>query len=202
MLLNVATSRRPGVIGSTLRRTLALALLLAPAMYAQSAQSYAAQLSALFTTIEAGNTNVSGAGVELQQRFSRLYATERFGALSIGIGGQYTVHTKVRDKLTITGLFVEPRWVPATGTNRIFPYLSARLAVQRMRGVFQFAAGGSSTGSAFGGGGGVAVKLTRQINLDAGAQLVRQQFGTIGVVTFRPLTTYTAKVGISLGYPR
>jgi hypothetical protein len=169
---------------------------------AQSAQAYAAQASALFTTIRAGTTTVSGAGLELQQRFSRLYATESFGALSVGIGVQYTVHSKVQDQLKIAGLFLEPRWVPATGSSRFFPYLSARLAAQRMTGEFQFAEGGRSNGSALGAGGGLAIRLSRQANLDAGVQLVRQQFGSIGVLSFRPFSTYTAKIGISLGYPR
>ncbi len=170
--------------------------------HAQSAQPYAVQVSALFTTITAGNSSVSGAGIEVQPRFSRLYATESFGALSLGIGGQYTVHAKVRDRLRIAGLFAEPRWVPATGSTTLFPYLSARLAVQRLTGVFQFAEGGSTWGSAFGAGGGLAIKLTRRSNLDAGVQLVRQQFGTIGVLTFRPFTTYTAKIGLSMGFTR
>lgn len=170
--------------------------------HAQSAQPYAAQASALFTTIRAGSTTVSGAGIELQQRFSRLYATEGFGALSVGVGLQYTVHSKVQDRLKIAGIFLEPRWVPATPSSTFFPYLSARLAMQRMTGEFQFAEGGSANGSAFGAGGGLAVKLSRQANLDAGVQLVRQQFGSIGVLAFRPFSTYTAKVGISLGYPR
>ena len=155
----------------------------------------------MFTTIQAGSTSVSGAGVELQQRFSRLYAGESFGALSLGIGGQYTEHVKVRDKLKISGIFIEPRWVPATSSDHVFPYLSARLAAQHLTGTFQFADGGSAWGSAFGAGGGVAVRLSRAANLDAGVQLVRQQFGTIGVLTFRPFTTYTAKIGVSLGYP-
>lgn len=68
---------------------------------AQNAQPYAAQLSALFTTIRAGNSDVAGAGVEVQQRFNRLYATEAIGAVSLGLGGQYTVHTKVQDRLSI-----------------------------------------------------------------------------------------------------
>ncbi len=178
-------------------------ILVAPhAAAAQSAQAYAAQASALFTTIRAGTTTVSGAGVELQQRFSRLYATESFGALSLGIGLQYTVHSKVQDRLKIAGIFLEPRWVPATGSSRFFPYLSARLAAQRMTGEFQFAEGGQANGSAVGAGGGLAIRLSRQVNLDAGAQLVRQQFGSIGALSFRPFSTYTAKVGISLGYPR
>lgn len=185
-----------------IRRALVLILVAAQSAQAQSAQPYAAQLSALFTTIRAGTSSLSGAGVEVQQRFSRLYASEGFGALSLGVGGQYTVHAKGRDQLKIAGAFLEPRWVPATGSDRIFPYLSARLAAQYLTGTFQFADDGSTTGSAYGAGGGLAVKLTRQINLDAGVQLVRQQFGNIGVLTFRPFTTYTAKIGVSLGYPR
>lgn len=169
---------------------------------AQSAQPYAAQVSAFFTTIRAGNSNVPGTGVEVQQRFNRLYATEEFGALSVGIGGQYTMHTKVRDRLKVAGLFIEPRWVPATGSNTVFPYLSARLAIQQMTGEFQFAEGGKSLGSAFGVGGGLAVKVTRIINLDAGMQVVRQQFGDIGALPFGARTTYTAKIGLSIGYPQ
>lgn len=184
------------------RSVLVLLLAVARSAQAQSAQPYAAQVSALFTTIRAGTTSISGAGVELQQRFSRIYASEGFGALSLGIGGQYTVHSKGRDQLKIAGAFLEPRWVPATGSNVIFPYLSARLAVQQLSGTFQFADDGRTTGSAYGAGGGLAIKLTRQVNLDAGVQLVRQQFGNIGVLTFRPFTTYTAKIGVSLGYPR
>lgn len=195
---------------TTLPRTLAATIiggtialgLTAPIVHAQNAQPYAAQLSAFFTTIRAGNSNVAGAGVELQQRFNRLYATEGFGAVSLGIGGQYTVHTKVKDRLTIVGAFIEPRWVPATGSSTVFPYLSARLAVQQMTGEFQFAEGGKSLGTAFGAGGGLAVKVTRSINLDAGAQLVRQQFGDIGALPFGSRTTYTAKIGVSVGYPR
>ncbi len=169
---------------------------------AQNAQPYAAQLSALFTTIRAGSSDVAGAGVEVQQRFNRLYATEAIGAVSLGLGGQYTVHTKVQDRLSILGIFIEPRWVPATGSSLLFPYLSARLAVQRMTGEFQFADGGSSVGTAFGAGGGVAVKLTRRINLDAGAQLIRQQFGNVGALPLGARSTYTAKIGVSVGYPR
>jgi hypothetical protein len=183
-------------------RAIAMLAVLTQPIAAQSAQPYAAQISALFTTIRAGGESLGGTGVEVQQRFSRVYATETFGALSIGIGAQYTVHAKVRDRLKISGIFVEPRWVPATGSSTIFPYLSARLAVQRLQGDFQFADDGSANGSALGAGGGLAVRVTRMINLDAGVQLVRQQFGSIGVLTFRPFTTYNAKIGASFGYPR
>ncbi len=202
--MGVNVSPRSHAVALTARWCGVLGLLssLSQPGQAQSAQPYAVQVSALFTTITAGNTSVSGAGVELQPRYSRLYATETFGALSLGIGAQYSVHAKVRDRLKIAGLFAEPRWVPATASSTLFPYLSARLAIQRLTGVFQFAEGGSTWGSAFGAGGGLAVKLTRRTNLDAGVQLVRQQFGTIGALTFRPFTTYTAKIGISMGFTR
>ncbi len=196
---NLRRSRRAAVVVAV-AATCATALVPRHAS-AQNAQPYAAQLSAFFTTIRAGNSNVPGTGVEVQQRLNRLYATEDFGAVSLGMGGQYTVHTKVRDRLRIVGVFIEPRWVPATGSSTVFPYVSARLAIQHITGEFQFAEGGKSLGSAFGAGGGIAVKLTRRINLDAGAQLVRQQFGDIGALPAVARTTYTAKVGVSIGYP-
>jgi hypothetical protein len=139
--------------------------------------------------------------VEPQLRFNRVYSDEDYGAVSIGVGGQYSTHTKSQDKLVITGVFLEPRWVPATGSSRFFPYVSGRVAVMRMKGTFRFANDGSSTGSAFGGGAGLAIKLARQTNLDAGAQLVRQTFGSIGVLTFKPFIAYTAKVGLTIGFP-
>ena len=180
---------------------LLLAAVFAPPVHAQSAQRYAAQLSAMFTRIRAGTSDVAGSGFELQQRFNRMYATEDFGALSLGIGAQYTVHTKVQDRLRIAGIFFEPRWVPATGSSVVFPYFSARLAITQLRGKFRFADDGNSVGSAFGVGAGSAIRITRSINLDAGVQVVRQQFEPIGSVTFRPLNTYAARIGASVGYP-
>jgi hypothetical protein len=183
---------------------LVLALLLGVARlsHAQSAQPFAVQLSGFVTTAKAADKRVAGFGIEAQQRFNRVYASESFGAASIGIGLQYTEHTRVRDKLKITGVFLEPRWVPPIGSGQIFPYVSARVVVQRLRGEFQFASSGSTNGSMIGIGGGLAVKLSRIVNLDAGLQLVRQQFGSLGVLDFTPYLTYAAKAGISLGYPR
>ena len=170
---------------------------------AQSAQPFSLQLAALFTTIRASNSgsSVAGTGVEPQLRFNRLLTSEKYGALSLGIGGQYTVHTKVQDKLTISGVFLEPRWVPATSFSRVYPYLSARLSLLHMKGEFQFAEGGTSSGNGIGAGGGLAIRLTRTVNLDAGIQLVQQSFSKIGTVTFRPFATYTAKIGATFGFP-
>ncbi len=199
---NVNCRRLRPAVRHAARRVVVALCLVSSVTHAQNAQPYAAQISALFTTIRVGSENIRGAGVELQQRFNRLYATEGFGALSLGLGGQYTSHTRRNDRLGIAGLFVEPRWVPATSFVDVFPYVSARLAVQRMTGDFAFVESGSTFGAAIGIGGGLAVKVSRRINIDAGAQLIRQQFGNIGVLPFDPFTTYTAKIGVSVGYPR
>ena len=180
---------------------LGAAALLALPLQAQSAQPAAFQIAALFTSIRSGGTSSAGAGVETQIRFNRVFSGESFGAISIGIGGQYTTHRESLDKLVITGLFLEPRWVPAFASSRLFPYLSGRVSTMRMNGTFRFAEDGTSTGTAFGAGGGFAVRLTRQTNLDAGAQLIRQEFGTIGSLVFKPFLTYTAKVGVTVGFP-
>jgi len=203
-VIAVTRRRQRPAIRCAARRVAGVLCLMSGTLHAQNAQPYAAQFSALFTTIRTGSANTGGAGVELQQRFNRLYATERFGAVSLGVGGQFTTHTTLllRDRLRIAGVFVEPRWVPATGLVDVFPYLSARLAVQRLTGDFRFTESGGSFGAALGVGGGLAVKLTRRINIDAGAQLIRQQFGDIGAQQFDPFSTYTAKIGVSVGYPR
>lgn len=179
-----------------------MAMCSAHALAAQSAQPYGIQAAVLFTSIRGTAEDIPGVGFEPQFRANRLYSTEGFGALSLGIGGQYSSHSKRNDDLQILGLFLEPRYVPPFNSKTVFPYLSARLALLRLKGDFQLAPSGSSNGSGFGAGGGVAIKLTTTTNLDAGVQLVRQQFGSIGAVKFNPFTTYTAKIGISLGFPR
>lgn len=185
-------------VTGTLRRTIgltaAVTAIAASSAHAQSAQPYSLQLAALFTSFNNGGTNVGGVGVEPQFRLNRLYSTDDFGALSLGIGGQFTSHSRNGDNLRITGVFLEPRWVPALKSNTIFPYLSARLSLLQQSNNFEAP---SSSGSGFGAGGGVAIKLTRTVNLDGGVQLVRQKLGE-----FDGFTTYTAKVGFSMGFPR
>ena len=186
----------------SMRRTLATCgvlfaagmTLLPAAAHAQSAQPYSLQLAALFTSFNNGGVSVGGIGVEPQFRLNRLYSTDEFGALSLGIGGQFTSHSRGGDNLKISGLFFEPRWVPALKSNTVFPYLSARLAFLRQTNNFEAP---TSSGTGFGAGGGLAIKLTRTTNLDAGIQLVRQKFADLD-----GFTTYTAKVGLSVGFPR
>ncbi|MEO7962911.1 MAG: hypothetical protein ABIT38_03280 [Gemmatimonadaceae bacterium] len=172
---------------------------------AQSAQPYAFQIAGFSTAVAVGHEAVvtTGYGVEPQLRMNRLYSGERFGALSLGVGGQWTSHTEASDKMKIIGAFLEPRWVPALGTTHIFPYLSARVAFLRQSSNF----GTASTGEAVGGGGGLGIKLTNTMNLDAGAQFISQKFGlfnfsddgSLGPST--SLSTFAAKVGFSWGFP-
>ena len=70
----------------------------------------------------------------------------------------------------------------------------ARLAALRQTNNFSIP---SSSGTGFGAGGGLAIKITKSTNLDAGVQLVRQKLGE-----FDGFTTYTAKAGVSVGFPR
>lgn len=194
------SSSRP--IRRRARRLALAAAALAPApgaLLAQSAQRFGVQVAALFTEIERDGQVIRGAGIEPQFRFNRVLSTESLGALSVGLGTQLTSHTKGNDELRILGAFVEPRWVPPLPSTRIFPYLSGRIALLRVDGSFVFAPSGKSWGNALGAGGGVVVRLSRTVNLDAGAQLLRQRFGDVGVVQFRPFTTYAAKIGLSIG---
>ncbi len=186
---------------------IALAVV-APRAEAQGAQKFGLQLSVLSTSIRLGegNANSGGIGVEPQLRFNRLFRSPTAGVVSLGVGGQWTTHTAGVDDITITGGFVEPRWVPVLPYERFFPYLSGRVAVLNQSNNF----GTSSSGLAYGAGGGVAFVVNSRLNIDAGVTLVRQQFGDItftrsglsGTAEFPTVTTYAAKIGFSLGFPK
>jgi len=152
-----------------------------PRAHAQGAQKYGLQLSVLSTSIRLGegNANSGGIGIEPQPG---------------------------DDEITIAGGFVETRWVPVLPYERFFPYLAGRIAVLNQSNNF----GTSSSGLAYGAGGGVAYVVNSRLNIDAGVTLVRQQFGDItftrsglsGTAEFPTVTTYAAKIGFSLGFPK
>ena len=208
----VCSKRAAGVL-ATMKRPLAflgLSLLLnAPVrrIEAQGAQKFGAQVSVLGTSIETGTgSQNAGVGVEAQLRINHLYRSTNSGVVSVGVGGQVTTHTSGVDEITITGGFVEPRWVPPLPFERVFPYAAVRVAVLNQSNNF----GTSSSGAAFGAGGGIAFVVNSRINVDAGVALVRQSFGDFeftrtglsGKGTFNPFTTYAAKIGVSLGFPK
>lgn len=171
----------------------------------QSAQKYAVQIAVLSTSIGIGKdaSTSGGFGLEPQLRFNRLWSSETGGAISLGVGGQYTTHSSGPDKLTIAGPFLEPRWVPVTSSTRFYPYLSGRLAYLQQSNNF----GTSSSGPGFGAGAGLAIRLNRVTNIDAGVAVVRQRFGDFthddgSDGSFNSFTTYAAKIGLSWGFPR
>lgn len=172
---------------------------------AQSAQTYAFQLAGFSTAVAVGHEQktTAGYGVEPQLRLNRFLSSESWGALSLGIGGQWTRHTEGSDNETIIGGLVEPRWVPPISATRFFPYLSARAAILQQSSNFAT----KSAGSAFGGGGGFAIKLTNTMNLDVGAQYIAQKFGLFNykddgsIGPSHRLSTFAAKAGFSWGFP-
>lgn len=197
-----ARSVSPGVALAVL---LAIGSLSAPTLAAQGAQAVGLQVSVLSTSIriDAGTSGSGGLGIEPQLRFNRLLRSSS-GVLSLGVGGQWTNHTSGPDEITITGGFVEPRWVPALPYERVFPYVAGRVAVLNQSSNF----GSSSSGLAYGAGGGLAYVLNARVNVDAGVALVRQRFADIngtradvlGRVWRTPtMTTYAAKIGVSIG---
>ncbi len=178
----------------------------AASLHAQGAQKYGFQLSVLSTSIGVGTESTGGFGLEPQFRLNRLYRSASSGVVSLGIGAQWTTHSSGADEITITGAFVEPRWVPVLPYERVFPYLSGRVAVLNQSNNF----GTSSSGLAYGAGGGLAYVVNRRVNIDAGVAIIRQSFGDFtftrdglsGAGGFDPFTTYAAKLGVSVGFPR
>jgi hypothetical protein len=181
-----------------------LTMLIGGHASAQSAQRVGLQLSVLGTSISAGGgSSTGGVGIEPQLRFNRIARSESKGTLSLGVGAQWSQHTSAADEITIGGVFLEPRWVPPVSffEGRLFPYLSARLALLNQSNNF----GTSSSGTAFGGGGGLAFVLSPRVNVDLGAALTSQSFddftfsddGSTG--QFNKHSSYAIKLGVSYG---
>jgi Outer membrane protein beta-barrel domain len=145
---------------------------------AQSAQRFSVQVSGLYASLF-GKTYEGlkdGFGGEAQLRFTP-------GALSFGAGFQYTSHDDqiVGDKVKLYGGFFEPRYVISAGSEHVAPYISTRFSVLRESfNVGDFS--GAATGVTLNGGGGLLVRLTSRVNLDAGATYGYTKFGDTEVV--------------------
>ncbi|MCU0634530.1 MAG: hypothetical protein MUE41_06625 [Gemmatimonadaceae bacterium] len=187
---------------------LALGITLPSTVRAQSAQPVSVQLSVLGTAIDNGPTNIGGIGVEPQVRFNWLKSATR-GVISVGVGGQWTRHTSGPDAITITGVFLEPRWVFPVNSERFAPYGALRLGLlQQASSIDLGRVGtweGNSWGSAVGGGGGFVVRITPKVNFDVGGAIVRQQFGelnlpqNLGTIYGNGFLTYAVKAGFTVG---
>lgn len=163
---------------------LALAALGTGSLAAQSAQRLSIQISALSATVFGDEFEGwgSGIGFEGQLRYTH-------SAFSIGGGWQQTDHTLDEDEidlsgydvsLTLSGPFIEPRYVLPTGSSSMAPYVSGRLSLLRESGSigdgfdeFTFKA----TGVTLNAGGGVLIRASDRINIDVGATYGYTSFG-------------------------
>ncbi|AHG93862.1 hypothetical protein J421_6327 (plasmid) [Gemmatirosa kalamazoonensis] len=186
-----------------MRCALTLALVtVASVAHAQSERPYSIQAAGLLTSLKLGRTgNIGGAGFEVQGRYTPL------SKLSYGVGVQYSTHSSFNpglnsdDKLTLSGVFVEPRYAVPLTAARVGVYLAGRLAGLRQTNNF----GSSSSGWAVGAGAGVLFHLNQRVDLDGGGAVIRQSLGDVtlnsgGAATFPSFTGYVAKLGLNVGF--
>jgi len=137
-----------------------------------------------------------GFGAEAQVRYTP-------SAFSFGVGFQWTTHsTHIFDSIPVQfptisfvdepsvqlyGVFFEPRYTININSNSIAPYVSARLSGLKVKNEVSITDGtetvtltSTATGVAINGGGGILVRLSSRINLDAGV--------TVGYISFGDLT--------------
>ena len=172
----------------------AMALLcLAGTLRAQSRQAFSVQLSGLFV-IPAGSAFTgtdAGPGAELQLR-------RNSSPISYGVGVQYSRHDiGIESPMSLTGVFVEPRYVLCATCETVFPYVSGRGAVFR-QGVSSEGTSGSATGVQVNGGGGLLIVASPNINLDVGATLGLLYFGEFTTRYAGSTYTSSAASGINL----
>ncbi len=147
---------------------LALVLPSAAPLEAQSAQRLSAQGSIIYVSPSGDVYEGLGAGVgfEAQLRYTP-------SAFSLGIGYQSSSHDIdlegfTNETATISGVFLEPRYVIDVGSMSYAPYIAARLALLS-QSVDVEGLKASASGTQLNLGGGVLLRLTSRINLDLGA---------------------------------
>jgi hypothetical protein len=152
-----------------------VAALTGSRLYAQSAQAISLQVSGIYNGLAGDvfdNLNKNGIGGEAQIRYTP-------GALSLGVGVQYTVHALeggFNEDAQLLGAFFEPRYRIYTGSNVLAPYVSARFAWLDMG----FSGDDLSVTSNFiqlNAGGGLLYRLGPRFNLDLGATFGYNRLG-------------------------
>src|SRR5687767_793451 len=143
----------------------------------------------------------AGYGVEGQIRYTP-------SALSFGGGVQWATHSWTDSggdsNLSLLGVFLEPRYVlPAT--DRIGPYLSARLALTKLTLKIADEEIGTATGQTLNGGGGILFSISPNLALDVGATFGYTNFGDLenngsptGLKTGKG-TNLIARIGLAIG---
>lgn len=153
--------------------------LAASGLAAQSAQKASVQVSALGASLGGQEFTGwgTGSGFEAQIRYNP-------SSLSIGGGFQLTKHSLegFDSKVNLGGVFVEPRYIIPTKSNKVAPYVALRLSLLRESGTFDAQAGKvtvAASGFTFNGGGGVLFRLAKTLNLDLGATWGKTNFGKV-----------------------
>jgi hypothetical protein len=144
-----------------------LTAVLPAGVHAQAAQRFSIQGSGLIIKLfgDAFPGAKIGYGGEAQIRYTP-------SALSLGVGFQYTSHEVegVDNRATLIGGFFEPRYVISTSSSSLFPYLSGRFYIVKLKSDNEAAQiRTKATGIAANGGGGVLVRAASRINVDIGA---------------------------------
>lgn len=203
----------------------AFACVIPSVAVAQTGQRYSIQGSPILTNLfgQAFDEIKDGGGAELQLRVTP-------GAFSVGGGLQLTKHkpdgeaTEFFKDITLTGVFVEPRYVLPMGGANYAPYLSGRFAFSKMTFKVIDGLGGDNievdveepTGPTINGGGGILFVLGTRVNLDVGATFGYTQFKDItitarntssgataqGVVDVGSGTNLVLRVGVAVGLGR
>lgn len=185
---------------------LATVVVLGPASSsAQSAQPWSGQASLLLANVDLGGSLVGGAGIEAQLRYTPA------SLFSLGVGLQSTAHSSGNDKLTLAGMFAEPRFAIDIGSDRFAPYVAGRVALLRQTSDLRSvdALDAQSSGFGIGGGGGFLIRASRTVNFDVGVAFVNQSFSDAVVkagsrqgstVSFDSFFGYVVKGGVSVGF--
>jgi hypothetical protein len=173
---------------------LALTVPLGRRLDAQSAQAISIQFSGLYNGVygDVFTGLQNGFGGEGQIRYTP-------GALSVGVGFQYTNHglDKRTEDTRLYGVFLEPRYRIHTGSNVVAPYLSARLSLLKVG----FSGGDLTLSSSFiqvNGGGGLLYRLGPRLNLDMGATFGYNRLGS-GTLRSKANPTHPTPISSSSG---
>lgn len=148
---------------------------------AQSRQFFSVQGAALLTSLHGETFDRlrigTGVGGELQVRLNP-------GTFSLGAGIQITKHTStsqgLTNDMTLTGYFLEPRYVLRIQSRIVRPYLAGRIALLNQKTDIEdigttFPV--KARAVAFGGGGGFVARLNDFVGFDLGAALTSANFG-------------------------
>jgi hypothetical protein len=186
-----------------MKHVVAIVLLVAGSVDAQSSTIWSLQASGLYVGLSGSAYDGLGGGFGAEGQVRHNFPN----SWSLGGGLQYSSHSFAEGSgldrpLTLVGVFLEPRRVIPTGSSAAAPYVSARVAFLR-QSTDVIDESVSASGVQLNAGGGVLVALTRKANLDFGL--------TVGAVRFGDYSTGVAagsganlvfRAGVSVGVGR